>query len=155
MLAALSDDAQAVVGEVSEAVGAALDEFHLAVEALGDAIVSGKSPHGDEGIAPVVEGLGQAHEGFEGALPQVFDQAQEAADVGPASLGRLMFEPQEIPELDHLFVERLQGVMGGQELLKLVLMPFLQSAGMALRHAKKAPMIFDLPNDLVWAKSRK
>ena len=35
LLAALSDDAQAVVVEVSEAVGAALDEFHLSVKTLG------------------------------------------------------------------------------------------------------------------------
>ena len=36
---ALCDHAQAVVLEVPEAVGAALDELHLAVEALGDAVV--------------------------------------------------------------------------------------------------------------------
>jgi hypothetical protein len=34
----VGDDAQAVVLEVSEAIGAALDEFHLSVEALGDAV---------------------------------------------------------------------------------------------------------------------
>jgi len=43
VLAALSDDAQAVVVEVSEAEGPALDEFHLAMEALGDAVVFGKA----------------------------------------------------------------------------------------------------------------
>lgn len=79
MLAAESDDAQAVVVEVSEAVGTALDKFHLAVEALGDAVVFGKAPHGDEGLPPSVEGRSQAHEGIEGALPQVIDQAQEAS----------------------------------------------------------------------------
>ncbi len=35
-LAALRDDAQAIVGKVSKAVSAALEEFHLSVEALGD-----------------------------------------------------------------------------------------------------------------------
>ena len=53
-LTALGDDAQAVVVEVSEAVGAALDEFHLSVEALGDAIVAGEAPHGDQGLSPAV-----------------------------------------------------------------------------------------------------
>jgi hypothetical protein len=36
------DDAQAVAEEVSEAASAALDEFHLAMEALGDGVVSGE-----------------------------------------------------------------------------------------------------------------
>jgi hypothetical protein len=35
----MSEDAQAVVVEVSEAEGTALDEFHFAVEALCDAVV--------------------------------------------------------------------------------------------------------------------
>ena len=39
LLAALSDTVKAVVGEVFEAVGSALDEFHFAMEALCDAIV--------------------------------------------------------------------------------------------------------------------
>jgi len=64
LLSALSDDTQAVVVEVSEAVGTALDEFHLSLEALGDAVVFGKAPHGDQGLLPSVEGRGQAHEGF-------------------------------------------------------------------------------------------
>ncbi len=38
-LSALSDDAQAVVVKVFEAIGTALDEFHFSVEAFGDSIV--------------------------------------------------------------------------------------------------------------------
>ena len=41
----MGDDPQAVVIEVSEAVSAALDEFHFSVEAFGNAIVFGKPPH--------------------------------------------------------------------------------------------------------------
>jgi hypothetical protein len=41
----LGDDPQAVVIEVSEAVSAALEEFHFLVEAFGNAIVFGKPPH--------------------------------------------------------------------------------------------------------------
>ena len=75
VLAALGDDAQAVVVEVSEAEGPALDEFHLAMEALGDAVVSGEAPHGDKRLSPSVEGRAQAHEGFEGTLPQFVNEA--------------------------------------------------------------------------------
>jgi len=39
LLTALSDDAQAIVGEVFEAASTALDEFPFAVEASGDAIL--------------------------------------------------------------------------------------------------------------------
>src|SRR5271157_6029139 len=44
-LSALGDDAQAVIGEGTDAVGAALDKFHFSVEALGDAVVPGEAPH--------------------------------------------------------------------------------------------------------------
>ena len=55
----MSDDAQAVVLEVTEAVGSALDEFHLSVEAFGDAVVLRKAPHGGDGSGPLGEGLGE------------------------------------------------------------------------------------------------
>lgn len=44
-LTALSDDAKAVVVKVSEAVSAALDEFHFPMEALCDGVGSGEAPH--------------------------------------------------------------------------------------------------------------
>ena len=58
-LTALGDDAQAVVVEVSEAVSTALDEFHFAMEAFGDAVVACKSPHGGDGFEPGLESPGQ------------------------------------------------------------------------------------------------
>jgi hypothetical protein len=61
-LSALSDDAQAVVVEVSEAVGTALDEFHFSVEAFGDAIVFGEAPHAGDFLLPVLERLSQGDE---------------------------------------------------------------------------------------------
>jgi len=51
-LAALGDDAQAVVGKVSEAIGTALDEFHLAMEAFGNAVVAGEAPHAHDLFSP-------------------------------------------------------------------------------------------------------
>ena len=65
---ALSEDAESVVFEVLEAVGAALDELHFAVEALGDAVVFGKSPHACDFLAPAGEGLGQGLEWGEATL---------------------------------------------------------------------------------------
>ncbi len=45
---ALGDDAEAILLEISEAVSASLDELHLSVKALGDAVGFGKSPHGGD-----------------------------------------------------------------------------------------------------------
>ena len=66
-LSALSDDAQAVVLEVSKAVSAALDEFHFSVEAYGDAIVFGEAPHAGDFFAPVGECSGEDGERSEAA----------------------------------------------------------------------------------------
>jgi len=58
-LSALSDDAQAVVVKVFEAVGTALDEFHFSVEAFGDAVVFGEAPHSGDFILPVGQCFGE------------------------------------------------------------------------------------------------
>ena len=64
-LAAVSDDAQAVVVKVSEAVGAALDEFHFSVEAFGDGVGFTEAPHGGDGFGPGSEGPGEGLETLE------------------------------------------------------------------------------------------
>ena len=51
-LAALSNNAKAVVGEVFKAVSSALNEFHFAMEAFSNAVVFGKAPHGRQGFSP-------------------------------------------------------------------------------------------------------
>jgi len=81
MLAALGDDAQAVVGKVSEAVGAALDEFHLSVEAFGDAVVAGKAPHADDFLDPVGEGCSEGASGSEAAGLKGGNELEEFSDV--------------------------------------------------------------------------
>ena len=45
LLSTLSDDAQAVVVKVFEAICTALNEFHFTVEAFGNTIASGEAPH--------------------------------------------------------------------------------------------------------------
>ncbi len=42
--AALGDEAEAIVSEISEAVGASLDELYFSVKALGEAVFSGAPP---------------------------------------------------------------------------------------------------------------
>ena len=54
--AALGDDAEVIVLEVSEGICASLDELHLSVEALGDAIGFGESPYGGDLGQPGAEG---------------------------------------------------------------------------------------------------
>ena len=55
----MSDDAEAVILEVSKAVSAALDELHFAMEAFCDAVVFSKAPHAGDFLAPGGEGLSQ------------------------------------------------------------------------------------------------
>ena len=59
LLPTLSDNANAVVLEVPEAVSPALDELHFAVKAFGNTIVFCKSPHAGNGIDPGLQGLGE------------------------------------------------------------------------------------------------
>ena len=46
--AVFGDDSEAIVLEVSDAIAASLDTLHLSVEALGEAVGFGKSPHGGD-----------------------------------------------------------------------------------------------------------
>jgi len=97
----LSDDAQAVIVEVSKAVSAALNELHLSVEALGDAVIFCKAPHGDESVSPRVERFGQADEGFERAEPEFINQGNEVADMAATGPGGLVFEAEQLQDFQH------------------------------------------------------
>ena len=49
----MSDESEAVIVEILEAVSAALDEFHLAMKSFSDAFVFCGSPHaGDRTVSP-------------------------------------------------------------------------------------------------------
>ena len=111
----MGDDAQAVVVEISEAIGSALDEFHFSVEAFSDAVIFGEAPHGDEGFLPILEGISQAHERVEGAVEEVFYEAQEVGDMVFTGACVLMLEAQKIPEFDHFLVEGKEGWVIVQE----------------------------------------
>jgi hypothetical protein len=147
-LTAVSDDAQAVVVEISESVGAALDEFHFAVEALGDGVVFGKTPHGDQGRLPVLKSFTQAHEGGKGALDEFIDQAQEAGDELATGSCGLVFEPKQVPEFDHFLIDGNQRGMVGQEFFQSSELGWVESRGMAPQHGEVAAVVADLGNDL-------
>ena len=80
-LAALSANAQAVVFKVTETVCSALDEFHLPVEAFGDAVIFREAPHRSDGFGPLLEGMSEGLQGSQSAPLQAADKVQQAVDV--------------------------------------------------------------------------
>jgi len=141
-LAALGDNAEAVVLEVSEAVGAALDELHFSVEALGDAVVFGEAPHGGQGFAPRVEGSGQRDQRLEAAVAQFFDGAEEFCRQRSALGLGAVFGVKQPPNIMHFFVQRAQSraapeegaqalALGGSEVFR-ALAPECQEAAVVL-----------------------
>ena len=84
-LTALGDDAEAVVVKVSEAVCAALDEFHFPVEALGDGVGFTEAPHGGDGLCPRGEGSGEGLESWEDD-PGIAMSWRKAAEGGASGV---------------------------------------------------------------------
>ena len=64
VLTALSDDSEAVVFEVSKAVGPALYKFHLPMESFSDSIASGEAPHADDLLRPRLQSVAERRHGF-------------------------------------------------------------------------------------------
>ena len=114
-LAALSNNAKAVVGEVFKAVGAALDEFHLAVEAFSDAIVFGEAPHGRQGFSPGREGMSEGEERGEGTGFELIDKVEQFGDQRAAGTFCLMLEVEEGAEAVHSVIEGLESRVFGKE----------------------------------------
>ena len=80
-LAALSANAQAVVFKVTETVCSALDEFHLPVEAFGDAFIFREAPHRSDGFGPFLDGMSEGLQGSQLAPLQAADKVQQAVGV--------------------------------------------------------------------------
>ena len=89
---ALSDDSEAVVVKISEAVGTALDELHLSMEALGNTVVFGEAPHAGDLLLPGAQSLGQGGERSEATAGQLLDELEEALDDGSALLSVAMLD---------------------------------------------------------------
>ena len=113
----MSDDAEAVVVKVPEAVGSTLDEFHLSVEAFGDAIILREAPHGGNGSRPLGEGLSEGLQGCELAILQSSDELEESAHVTAALSFGLGFEVEQSAELITQFEQGIQRRMLINQLL--------------------------------------
>ena len=114
-LAALSDDAPAVIVEISKAISAALNELHLSVEALGEAVIFCKAPHGNESVSPRVKRFGQADEGLERAEPEFINQGNEVADMAATGSGGLVFEAEQLPEFENFVIDGSKGKLTLEE----------------------------------------
>ena len=68
-----------------------MDEFHLSVEALGDAVVLGEAPHTGNGPLPVEQGFGECLQWFEIRVLKLMDVSEEDLGVCPALLFGLVF----------------------------------------------------------------
>ena len=111
----MSDKAKAVVGEVFKAVGAGLDEFEFAMEALGDAIVFGEAPHGGERFSPGRQGLSEGKERGEGAGFKLIDTIEEFLRERAAGAFCLMFEVEESAKSMHGVIEGRESRIFGKE----------------------------------------
>ena len=107
--AALSDDPKSVVVEVSKAVGAALDELHFPVEALGDAVVFGEAPHAADLLSPTRQRLGQGDHGSQATILEFLDQTKKPRHQRPTLTLALSLLTHEHPHLLHLLVDWSEG----------------------------------------------
>jgi hypothetical protein len=89
-----------------------LDEFHFSVEALGNAIVFGKSPHAGNFLPPTIKGFGQCDQRSEMAVGELGDEVDEAPGKRPAMNGLLMFFTHEAANALKLVVNGSQCRMG-------------------------------------------
>ena len=62
-----------------------MNQLHLTMEALGDAIVFGESPHTHNLLSPFVKGFAQGPEWFEGALFELLNHVEQHRDKRLAS----------------------------------------------------------------------
>lgn len=114
--------ADLVVSEVTKAVSAALDELHLSMEALCNAIILGKSPHAGDGLSPRAQRASQGDERLELAGGEPVDEVQELADQRTALPFSFVLLVEKIAQPVHLFVERLEDGIGLKEFPKTPLL---------------------------------
>jgi hypothetical protein len=79
-LASGSDDSETVVLKVSEAVSAPLNELHLSMEALGEAVVFGEAPRGGDLTPPILECLCEDLHRSMPPRPVLFDVRKQFED---------------------------------------------------------------------------
>ena len=122
----MGDHTQAVVFEVPEAIGAALDELHLAVESFGDPVVAHEPPHARDRFPPLFQRVGQRLQRRGLVLPQRLDRCQQPADVAFALPFGLVLVVHEFPEAVHFSVKGLEDRVGGEELFEAGALPLIE-----------------------------
>ena len=144
----MGDDAEAVIFEVSEAVSAALDEFHFPVEALGDTIVFGKAPHAGDGFGPRAQGIGQRDEGFKAAGCKLLDEGEELSGQRAAFPASAVLLIEEGSQAVHLIVEGFEGWIGCEEFLEADFLSRREALGTHAQDGQGAAMVLDVGSDL-------
>jgi hypothetical protein len=79
------------------------------MESLGNSVVAGESPHGDDLLGPAVQGVAELYQLRQAGLAQLVHGAQEAGDEGLALLAVAMFFQQQVAEALLEAVDQLQG----------------------------------------------
>jgi len=144
----LSDDTEAVVFEVSKAVSAALDELHLSMEALGNAIVLGEAPHASDGLGPGAQRGSQSDERLEATGGEPVDEAQQLTGEGSAGAPGLVLEVEQGAQTLHFIIEGLQGWMCSKEASQEVFTAFGEVGRVHAQGSEGAGVVFDLRGDL-------
>ena len=71
-----------------------VDQFHLGMEASGDAVVAGEAPHQSDFVAPVVQRFAQSGQLRESGLAQLVDGFEEADGQGLALPAAVPAQPE-------------------------------------------------------------
>ena len=121
-LTAGSKHADLVVSEVAKAVSTALDELHLSVEALCDAVVLGEAPHAGNGFRPGAQRVGQGDERLEPAGCEPVDEVQELTSQRAALPFSSVLLVEKITQSVHLLVERFKDGIGFKEFPEALLL---------------------------------
>ena len=140
----MGDDSEAVVFEVFKAVGSSLDELHLAMEALGDAVVFAEAPHAGDGLHPVREGLGQGLQRLEGTVFEFVDMPQKFLDEARTLFLGFVLLVHELADLVKILVERFENGVLGEELLEPLLLPGAESRRLLTHGSEVAAMVLEL-----------
>ena len=127
LLTTLGDDSETVVFEVFKSVGSSLDEFHFAMEALGDAVVLGEAPHAGDGFHPVPEGLSQGFQRFEGTVFEFVDVSQEFFDEARTLFFGFVLLVHELADLVKVFIEWFENGMLFEEFSESLLLFVVES----------------------------
>ena len=86
----------------------------ILVEALGDTVVAGESPHGDDLFSPGMQGLTELHQLRQAGLAQLIYGAEETGRQSLALLAGAVLFQQQVAEPLFEAIDQLQRRVGSQ-----------------------------------------